>query len=184
VSGKPAASDLKEGKVTLPLILYLADLDFEERRRVADDFANDRLSPEDLENLRRIIVSAGYADKTRAAAASHLAKAKRPSNPSRPRRKRAFWPRSWGPCSIGENKPRPPEAPLREPPRFAGTGRAVAGKAPGRKPPESTRNPPRGPLPCFFASKSDHGRASATSWAKRPPARSAANSDWPWPAWI
>ncbi len=81
VSGKPAASDLKEGKVTLPLILYLADLDFEERRRVTDDFANDRLSPEDLENLRRIIVSAGYADKTREAAASHLAKAKKALEP-------------------------------------------------------------------------------------------------------
>lgn len=81
VSGKPAASDLKEGKVTLPLILYLADLDFEERRRVTDDFANDRLSPEDLENLRQIIVSAGYADKTREAAASHLAKAKKALEP-------------------------------------------------------------------------------------------------------
>ncbi|MFZ5811339.1 MAG: polyprenyl synthetase family protein [Thermodesulfobacteriota bacterium] len=81
VSGKPAASDLKEGKVTLPLILYLADLDFEERRRVTDDFANDRLSPEDLENLRRIIVSSGYADKTREAAASYLAKAKKALEP-------------------------------------------------------------------------------------------------------
>ncbi|QLA17278.1 polyprenyl synthetase family protein [Desulfolutivibrio sulfoxidireducens] len=75
VSGKPAASDLREGKVTLPLILYLADLDPEERRRVADDFVTDRLSPEDLENLRQTIVSGGYADKTREAAASYLARA-------------------------------------------------------------------------------------------------------------
>jgi octaprenyl-diphosphate synthase len=75
VSGKPAASDLKEGKVTLPLILYLADLDFEERRRVTEDFVTDRLMPDDLENLRQTIVSGGYADRTREAAASFLAQA-------------------------------------------------------------------------------------------------------------
>ncbi|MDQ7831770.1 MAG: polyprenyl synthetase family protein [Desulfovibrionaceae bacterium] len=75
VSGKPAASDLKEGKVTLPLLLFLADLDPGERRRLAEDFKQDRLSPEDLENLRETIVSGGYADKTREAAASYLARA-------------------------------------------------------------------------------------------------------------
>jgi octaprenyl-diphosphate synthase len=75
VSGKPAASDLKEGKVTLPLLLYLAELDPEERRRLAEDFKMDRLSPDDLENLRETVVSGGYADKTREAAASYLARA-------------------------------------------------------------------------------------------------------------
>lgn len=75
VSGKPSASDLKEGKVTLPLLLYLADLDPQERRRLAEDFKMDRLSPEDLDNLRETVVSGGYADKTREAAASYLARA-------------------------------------------------------------------------------------------------------------
>jgi octaprenyl-diphosphate synthase len=75
VSGKPAASDLKEGKVTLPLLLYLADLDPQERRRLAEDFKMDRLSPDDLDNLRETVVSGGYADKTREAAASYLARA-------------------------------------------------------------------------------------------------------------
>ncbi|NDY56189.1 polyprenyl synthetase family protein [Desulfovibrio sulfodismutans] len=75
VSGKPAASDLKEGKATLPLLLFLADLDPQERRRLAEDFKMDRLTPDDLENLRDTIVSGGYADKTREAAASYLARA-------------------------------------------------------------------------------------------------------------
>jgi octaprenyl-diphosphate synthase len=98
VSGKPAASDLKEGKVTLPLILYLADLDFEERRRVTEDFVTDRLMPDDLENLRQTIVSGGYADRTREAAASFLAQAETalapfPASPEPPLLARVLGPR-------------------------------------------------------------------------------------------
>ncbi len=75
VSGKPTGGDLKEGKVTLPLILYLSDLPFDARRRLAEDFRQDQLSAEDIEYLRDNIVSGGYADKTREMAASYLATA-------------------------------------------------------------------------------------------------------------
>ena len=75
VSGKPTGGDLKEGKVTLPLILYLATLPFEERRRLAEDFRQDQLSAEDIEYLRGNIVAGGHAEKTRERAAEYLAKA-------------------------------------------------------------------------------------------------------------
>jgi octaprenyl-diphosphate synthase len=75
VSGKPTGGDLKEGKVTLPLLLYLAQLPFEERRRLAEDFRQDQLSAEDIEYLRGNIVAGGHADKTREMAADYLAKA-------------------------------------------------------------------------------------------------------------
>ena len=72
VSGKPTGGDLKEGKVTLPFILYLADLPFEARQRLAEDFRQDQLSVEDIEYLRGNIVSGGYAEKTREMAATYL----------------------------------------------------------------------------------------------------------------
>jgi len=75
VSGKPTGGDLKEGKVTLPLILYLADQPFEARRRLAEDFRQDQLSEEDIEYLRGNIVAGGYAEKTREMAATYLGKA-------------------------------------------------------------------------------------------------------------
>ncbi len=75
VSGKPTGGDLKEGKVTLPLILYMAELPFESRRRLAEDFRQDQLSGEDIEYLRGNIVAAGHAEKTREMAATYLEKA-------------------------------------------------------------------------------------------------------------
>lgn len=72
VSGKPTGGDLKEGKVTLPLILYLAGLPDDVRRRVVEDFRQDQLSAEDIENLRKTIVAGGHADKTREMAATYL----------------------------------------------------------------------------------------------------------------
>jgi len=75
VSGKPTGGDLKEGKVTLPLILYLAELPFDARRRLAEDFRQDQLSGEDIEYLRGNIVAGGHAEKTREMAAAYLEKA-------------------------------------------------------------------------------------------------------------
>jgi octaprenyl-diphosphate synthase len=72
VSGKPTGGDLKEGKVTLPFILYLAELPFEARQRLAEDFRQDQLSAEDIEYLRGNIVSGGHAEKTREMAATYL----------------------------------------------------------------------------------------------------------------
>ena len=75
VSGKPTGGDLKEGKVTLPLLLYLQGLPFEERRRLAEDFRQDQLSAEDIEYLRGNVVAGGHAEKTREMAGESLAKA-------------------------------------------------------------------------------------------------------------
>lgn len=75
VSGKPTGGDLKEGKVTLPLLLYLQGLPFEERRRLAEDFRQDQLSAEDIEYLRGNVVAGGHAERTREMAGEYLAKA-------------------------------------------------------------------------------------------------------------
>ena len=75
VSGKPTGGDLKEGKVTLPLLFYLQGLPFEERRRLAEDFRQDQLSAEDIEYLRGNVVAGGHAEKTREMAGDYLAKA-------------------------------------------------------------------------------------------------------------
>jgi len=75
ISGKPTGGDLKEGKVTLPLLLYLQGLPFEERRRLAEDFRQDQLSAEDIEYLRGNVVAGGHAEKTREMAGESLAKA-------------------------------------------------------------------------------------------------------------
>ena len=75
VSGKPTGGDLKEGKVTLPLILYLSELPFDARRRLAEDFRQDQLSAEDIEYLRGNVVAGGHAEKTREMAGESLAKA-------------------------------------------------------------------------------------------------------------
>jgi octaprenyl-diphosphate synthase len=75
VSGKPTGGDLKEGKVTLPLLFYLQGLPFEERRRLAEDFRQDQLSAEDIEYLRGNVVAGGHAEKTREMAGESLAKA-------------------------------------------------------------------------------------------------------------
>ena len=75
VSGKPTGGDLKEGKVTLPLLLNLQGLPFEERRRLAEDFRQDQLSAEDIEYLRGNVVAGGHAEKTREMAGDYLAKA-------------------------------------------------------------------------------------------------------------
>lgn len=75
VSGKPTGGDLKEGKVTLPLILYLAELPEDVRNRVADDFRRDALCADDIEQLRGSIIAGGHAAKTRELAAKYLASA-------------------------------------------------------------------------------------------------------------
>ena len=79
--GKPAASDLREGKVTLPLIYLLQEGRPEDREmvsRVLEDGAFSRVRPEEvLEVLRRagsldkaLELAAGYAERATEALAS------------------------------------------------------------------------------------------------------------------
>jgi octaprenyl-diphosphate synthase len=69
--GKPVLSDLREGKVTLPLILGLADVSRSERKQI--ETVVDRLG---LVERARAVVE-GYADRARLIAASF------PDSPSR-----------------------------------------------------------------------------------------------------
>jgi octaprenyl-diphosphate synthase len=75
VSGKPTGGDLKEGKVTLPLVLHLATLDDTERKQLTENFRNDRLDAAAIEALRASIVAGGHAAKTREMAATYLHRA-------------------------------------------------------------------------------------------------------------
>jgi octaprenyl-diphosphate synthase len=75
VSGKPTGGDLKEGKVTLPLVQYLATLPDADRQCLAENFRADRLSADDIEQLRARIVSGGHAARTREMAATYLHRA-------------------------------------------------------------------------------------------------------------
>jgi len=72
VSGKPSGADLREGKVTLPLIMYLDSLPGPERDALAEKFKNDALDAAALEDLRRRIVDLGFAEKTRLMAAEYI----------------------------------------------------------------------------------------------------------------
>lgn len=72
VSGKPSGSDLREGKPTLPLLIYLESLDNAERRPLAENFRKDALSPDELEALRQTVVDAGFADRARETAQDYL----------------------------------------------------------------------------------------------------------------
>jgi octaprenyl-diphosphate synthase len=74
--GKPVLSDLKEGKLTLPLLLLMPRVPAEDRRkveRVLEDRAFERVQPaEILELVRR----EGTVDEVRAMAESYAAEAK------------------------------------------------------------------------------------------------------------
>ena len=72
ISGKPSGADLREGKVTLPLIMYLESLPQAERTSLAADFQNDALDAAALEALRRRIMDMGFAEKTRLMAADYI----------------------------------------------------------------------------------------------------------------
>jgi octaprenyl-diphosphate synthase len=77
VSGKPKGSDIREGKLTLPLISYIASLDDEQRKRFTQAFKENTLSEDQLESALAAVASGGHAEKTRDMAASYLDEAGR-----------------------------------------------------------------------------------------------------------
>jgi octaprenyl-diphosphate synthase len=74
-TGKPTGGDLREGKVTPPLQLYMASLEPEEAASFKKAFSANSLAPEQLEAIREKIFSGGFAARSRQKAQTRLAAA-------------------------------------------------------------------------------------------------------------
>jgi octaprenyl-diphosphate synthase len=75
VFGKPVGKDLKEGKITLPLIYTLLSLEESERKRLESLFKSQRAAEEDYRNLIEIVRSNGALDQIRDEAQTYVNKA-------------------------------------------------------------------------------------------------------------
>lgn len=75
-TGKPEGGDLREGKVTLPLILLMEDSDGAGTEELLAGLRDQSLTPEQCENIVAQVRDGGYADRTRAEAATYVEKAK------------------------------------------------------------------------------------------------------------
>ncbi|UCF82487.1 MAG: polyprenyl synthetase family protein [Desulfobacteraceae bacterium] len=64
VFGKPVGKDLKEGKITLPLIYTLPKIELSERNRLEHLFKNHRATEEDYRKFIDLMRSKGALDKT------------------------------------------------------------------------------------------------------------------------
>ena len=74
-TGKPSGGDLREGKITPPLLLYLESLGKQRAEIFLQGFATGLLSEEALELACREIFVGGHAQKARALADPHLERA-------------------------------------------------------------------------------------------------------------
>ncbi len=74
-TGKPTGGDLKEGKLTPPLMFYLGDLPEEEGRLFKEKFAKAGFSDVEIDTISRAVHVGGYAQKARELAGSFLADA-------------------------------------------------------------------------------------------------------------
>jgi len=76
ISGKPAGSDLREGKLTLPLLLLLESLPQSERDALRLRIKGNALSEAEIEGLVSRIRDEGFAEATRQRAADYVDKAR------------------------------------------------------------------------------------------------------------
>ncbi|MDR2077223.1 MAG: polyprenyl synthetase family protein [Desulfovibrio sp.] len=75
-TGKPCGGDLREGKITPPLLLYLNSLPREEQAAFRTAFRDNALGAEELDAVTAAVFSRGFARRTRSLADSHLEKAR------------------------------------------------------------------------------------------------------------
>ena len=76
ISGKPRGADIREGKLTLPLILYCNSLPAPERALFTSAFKKNILSEQELDAALLAVSAGGFATATREMAASYLEKAR------------------------------------------------------------------------------------------------------------
>ena len=75
-TGKPCGGDLREGKITPPLLLYLGSLPEEEQTAFRIRFRGNTLDTEELNAVTTAVSSRGFARRTRSLADVHLEKAR------------------------------------------------------------------------------------------------------------
>ena len=75
VSGKPRGTDIREGKLTLPLIFYIEALPAMDRERFTNAFKNNTLTEENIDAAVTGVASGGHAERTREMASAYLEKA-------------------------------------------------------------------------------------------------------------
>jgi octaprenyl-diphosphate synthase len=71
-SGKPLGGDLREGKFTLPLLLYLESLPSDQREIITRELTDVNLHPVRQDQIVADVVGQGFAEKTRDEAKSYL----------------------------------------------------------------------------------------------------------------
>lgn len=74
-TGKPRGTDLRDGRVTLPLIHALAHGSEDDRRLLRDTLSGDEITDEDVETLCRVVARTGGFDAARADAHERAARA-------------------------------------------------------------------------------------------------------------
>ncbi|MDR0339610.1 MAG: polyprenyl synthetase family protein [Desulfovibrio sp.] len=74
-TGKPRGGDLREGKMTPPLLSYLASLSDDEARAFRAAFAEGAFSDEAVEAVSAAVVAGGHARRARDIAEEHLDRA-------------------------------------------------------------------------------------------------------------
>jgi octaprenyl-diphosphate synthase len=75
--GKPVGKDLKEGKITLPLIYTLSNFEETEIERLENQFKNQKASEKDYRKMISIVRNDGVLEKIRAEAKEYVDKASR-----------------------------------------------------------------------------------------------------------
>ena len=75
-TGKPSGGDMREGKVTPPLMLYLESLSSTEAEALRHSFSNQTLKEADILDLCKKIQQGGFDAKTREMANQHISLAK------------------------------------------------------------------------------------------------------------
>ena len=75
VFGKPVGKDLKEGKITLPLVYFVSELERAEVERLAELFKSQKASDQDYQDLVRRVRGNGAIERVRSEASEYVARA-------------------------------------------------------------------------------------------------------------